>query len=63
VTTVRTGAGLGFSSAETSFASLFERWKNLGRTSARLSAVATFESSTMLVKQSRPSLSGSTTSG
>jgi hypothetical protein len=63
VTTVRTGAGIGFSSEDTSFASRFERWKKRGRTAAMFSGVATFESSTTLVKQSRPSRSGSTTSG
>jgi hypothetical protein len=64
VTTARCGAAsAGQSSAATSFASRFESWKKRGRTSARFSAVRTFESSTMLVKHSRPSRSGSTTSG
>jgi hypothetical protein len=38
MTTVLAGAGIGFSSAETSFASRFETWKNRGRTSAMFSA-------------------------
>jgi hypothetical protein len=64
VTTVRSaGAATGKSAAVTSFASLLERWKNRGRTSARFSGVSTFASSTMLVMHSLPSRSASRTSG
>jgi hypothetical protein len=50
-------------SARTSFASCFERWKNLGRTSTRFASVMAFARARMLVMQRRPSLRGSTTSG
>ena len=50
-------------SATTCFASCFEQWKNLGITSARFSLVITFASWMTLVMQSRPSRTGSTTSG
>jgi hypothetical protein len=64
VTTVRTGgAGSGRSSAVTSFASDFDRWKNRGRTSSKFDAVTTLDSSATVVKQSRPSRIGSSTCG
>jgi hypothetical protein len=64
VTTARTeGAAAGTSSATTAFASCFEQWKKRGIIVARFSEVSTFASSTTLVMQSRPSRSGSTTSG
>jgi hypothetical protein len=64
VTSVRSGgAGAGRSSATTSFASRFEVPKNRGTTSARLSGVMTFESSTTLERFSRPSRRGSARSG
>ena len=64
VTTVRIGgSGTGWSSAVIAFASRFETWKNLGRSVPRFSGVRLFDSSTMLVKESRPSRSGSMTSG
>ena len=50
-------------SAATCFASCFEQWKNFGITSARFSLVITFASWMTLVMQSRPSRTGSTTSG
>jgi hypothetical protein len=45
------------------FASRFDTWKKRGRSSFRFSGVRFFASSTIEVKQSRPSRSGSTTSG
>ena len=64
VTTWRCGAASsGWSAAETAFASRFDSRKNLGSTSSRFSGVSTFDSSTTLVTQSRPSRRGSTTSG
>jgi hypothetical protein len=53
----------GWISASTCFASCFEQWKNFGITSARFSLVITLASSMALVMQSRPSRTGSTTSG
>jgi hypothetical protein len=50
-------------STATSLASCFEQWKNLGITSARFASVMTFASGTRLERHSRPSRSGSTTSG
>jgi hypothetical protein len=44
-------------------ASCFDRWKNLGRTSALFSGVITLASSSTTVMHSFPDLSGSTTSG
>ena len=49
--------------AATAFACRFDMWKNWGRVTARFSGVITRASSTMLVMQSLPSRSGSTTSG
>jgi hypothetical protein len=64
ITTSRLGiTAAGRMSMATTFASRFDRWKNLGITSARFSGVITRASSTTLVMQSRPSRSGSTTSG
>jgi hypothetical protein len=64
VTTVRCGAAsIGASSAETACASRREQRRNLGRTSSRFSGVNTFANSMMLVMQSVPTRSGSTTSG
>jgi hypothetical protein len=37
-------------SARTAFASCFERWKNLGRTSARFTSVMTFARARMLAR-------------
>jgi hypothetical protein len=50
-------------SAATCFASCFEQRKNLCITSARFSLVITFASWMALAMQSRPSRTGSTTSG
>ncbi len=62
--TVRTGgAAAGASSATTSSASRFDRLKNRGRTSARFSGVMTFASWVTLVRWSRPSRRGRTSSG
>ena len=64
VTTSRTGArSTGFSSATTSRASSFDRWKKRGSISSRFSGVSTFASSGTLVMQIRPSSSGATISG
>jgi hypothetical protein len=64
ITTSRLGiTAAGRISIATSFASRFDRWKNLGITSARFSGDITRASSTTLEMQSRPSRSGSTTSG
>ncbi|HET8734345.1 MAG TPA: hypothetical protein VFM45_11315 [Anaeromyxobacteraceae bacterium] len=64
VTTVLVGAcSTGWISATTCFASWRDRWKNLGSTSPRFSSVITLASSMTLVMQSRPSRSGSSTSG
>jgi hypothetical protein len=57
------GAAAGMSSATTSFASRFDRWKNRGSTSARFSGVMTRASWVTLVRWSRPSRRGSTSSG
>jgi hypothetical protein len=64
VTKSRRGTtGRGASSAEISFASCFEQWKNRGRTTARFSGVMTRASSTMLLMQRLPCRSASSTSG
>ncbi len=64
MTTVLLGTtAAGMISTATCFASCFEQWKDFGSTSARFASVMTFASWTMLVRHSRPSLSGSTTSG
>jgi hypothetical protein len=64
VTTVLRGTtAAGLISTATAFASCFEQWKNLGRTSARFRSVITSASCTTLVRHNRPSRSGSTTSG
>ena len=64
VTTSRLGTtAAGRIAAATAFACRFDMWKNRGRASFRFSGVITRASSTMLVMQSLPSRSGSTTSG
>ena len=64
MTTVLLGTNAaGKISTASCFASCFEQWKNFVSTSARFASVMTFASCTMLVRHSRPSLSGSTTSG
>ena len=64
VTTVLRGTtSSGKISTATCFASCRETWKNRGRTSCRLASVITRASSITLVRQSLPSLIGSTTSG
>ncbi len=64
MTTVLLGTtAAGMISTATCFASCFEQWKNLGSASARFASVMTFASWTMLVRHSRPSRNGSTTSG
>jgi hypothetical protein len=64
VTTVLLGTtAAGMIPTATSFASCFEQWKNLGRTSARFRSVMTFASGTMPVRHNRPSRNGCTTSG
>jgi hypothetical protein len=64
VTTSRLGiAAAGRMAAATAFACRFDMWKNWGMVSVRFSGVITRASSTMLVMQSLPSRSGSTTSG
>jgi hypothetical protein len=50
-------------STATALAACFEQWKNLGRTSARFCSFITSASCTTLVRHSRPSRSGSITSG
>ena len=64
MTTVLLGtASAGAISAAIAFASSRERWKNRGSTSCRFASVMTFASARMEERQSRPSRSGSTTSG
>ena len=64
MTTVLLGTtAAGMISTATCFASCLEQWKNFGSTAARFASVMTFASWTMFERQSRPSLSGSTTSG
>jgi hypothetical protein len=64
VTTSRLGTtAAGRIAAATAFACRFDMWKNRGSTSPWFPGVITRASSTMLVMQSLPSRSGSTTSG
>ena len=64
VTTSRLGTTApGRIAAATAFACRFDMWKNRGSTSPWFPGVITRASSTMLVMQSLPSRSGSTTSG
>jgi hypothetical protein len=64
VTTSRLGTtAAGRMAAATALACRFDMWKNWGRASSLFSGVITRASSTMLVRQSLPSRSGSTTSG
>ena len=57
------GTSRGWSSATSSCASRAERPKKRGVTTARFSSVSTLASSPMVERQSRPSRSGSITSG
>ena len=64
MTTSRLGTtAAGQISTATAFASCFDRWKNLGRTSALFSGVMTLASSTTVVMHNLPSRKGATTSG